>query len=867
MPSPSPMMMQYHEIKEKYSDCILFFRLGDFYEMFYEDALTASKELELTLTGRDCGLAERAPMCGVPYHSCEQYIKRLIDKGYKVAICEQMENPALAKGVVKRDVVRIITPGTVTEGGFLDEARNNYIASVCVEKGCFGVSFADISTGEVFLTEMEGRDLEARLINELSKFSPTEVLYHPGLVKLTEVTAFLKNKLRCLAEMLPEEKFDQTAAQQSICAYFDEQTRKGLSLQEHPMAVKSLGALLSYLDYTQRQGVKRIVSVQFYEDEQYLALDLTARRNLELLETMRGKEKRGSLLGVLDKTKTAMGKRLMRKFIEQPLVNVAQIVRRQNAVTELIGDPASRDELREALANVYDLERLMTKVIYGSVNPRELKALSYTASKLPDIKTVTARFSCPLLNQLHDSIDLMEDIRSLIDRAVNDDPPIVLKDGGVIKDGFNRELDELRDLYTNAKGYLAKIEQDEREKTGIKNLKIGYNRVFGYYIEVSKGNIGLVPDTYIRKQTLTNCERYITEELKSLEGRVLSASEKMVVLEQDIFDEVRRFVAGRLGAVQETAYAVAQLDVLCSFAQVSAAGGYACPEITVDGEIEITDGRHPVVEQVLGGAPFVPNDTKLDCKDNRVAVITGPNMAGKSTYMRQVAIITLMAQMGCYVPAKSARIGVVDKIFTRVGASDDLASGQSTFMVEMSEVANILKNATSRSLIVLDEIGRGTSTFDGMSIARAVVEYIVKTKKVSAKTLFATHYHELTILEQQLDGVKNYNIVAKKRGDDIIFLRKIVRGGADDSYGIEVAKLAGVPEPVVSRAKEILAELESGRQAVPAPAPAAPAEPQMQVSFGQQIGSELAAKLSAIDPDTLSPIEALSVLYELKKMV
>ncbi len=866
MPSPSPMMMQYHEIKQKYSDCILFFRLGDFYEMFYEDALLVSRELELTLTGRDCGLSERAPMCGVPHHSCEAYIKRLIDKGYKVAICEQMENPALAKGVVKRDVIRIITPGTVTEGGFLDEAKNNYIASVYVEKGFFGVSFADISTGEVFLTEMEGKDLEARLINELSKFSPSEVLYNDSFVKLSSVAAFLKNKLRCLAERMEDARYEQQAAEKRIKEYFPATVVESLNLDEHPMAQKSLGALLYYLDYTQRQGAKRIVTASFYNDEQYLALDLTARRNLELLETMRNKEKRGSLLGVLDRTKTAMGKRLMRKFIEQPLVNVAQIVRRQNAVTELVGAPAARDELGEALSNVYDLERLMTKVIYGSVNPRELKALSYTASHLPAVKKVTAGFSGPLLGELHDCIDLMEDIRDLIDRAIGDDPPVVLKDGGFIKDGFNKELDELRDLYKNAKGYIAGIEQSEREKTGIKNLKIGYNRVFGYYIEVSKGNVSLVPDTYIRKQTLTNCERYITEELKSLESRVLTASEKMIVLEQDIFDEVRRFVAGRLGAVQETAYAVAQLDVLCSFAQVAVDNQYVCPEISVDGEIEIIDGRHPVVEQMLGGAPFVPNDTKLDEKDNRVAVITGPNMAGKSTYMRQVAIITIMAQMGCYVPAKSAKIGVVDKIFTRVGASDDLASGQSTFMVEMSEVANILKNATSHSLIILDEIGRGTSTFDGMSIARAVVEYIVKTKKISAKTLFATHYHELSILEKELPGVKNYNIVAKKRGDDIIFLRKIVRGGADDSYGIEVAKLAGVPAPVVNRAKEVLAELEAGKHQGTA-VPVLQEEPEAQVSFGQQTESKLLEKLSSIDLNTLTPIEALNVLYELKKMI
>ena len=865
MEKPSPMITQYRRIKEQYRDCILFFRLGDFYEMFFEDAELVSRELELTLTGRDCGLADRAPMCGVPHHSCEAYIKRLIDKGYKVAICEQMENPATAKGVVKREVIRIITPGTVTEGSFLDEARNNYICSIYREEKRFGITFIDVSTGDVLVTEMEGTDFEQKMINELSKFNPSELLYNEAFVSLKDVGAFIKDKLVCIGELCEESKYAPDICEKSIRSYFDDQTIASVGILDKPLAAKSLGALLAYVDYTQKQGARRIINLHFYQEEQYLSLDLTARRNLELCETMRNKEKRGTLLWVLDKTKTAMGKRLMRKFIEQPLVNVAGITRRQNAVAELVDASMQRGELREELSNVYDLERLMTKVIYGSVNPRELKSLSYTAASLPAIKSIAAQFKAPLLQDVYRSIDVMEDIRNLIDNAIKEDPPITLKDGDVIRKGFNAELDEIRGLLKNGKQYIEDMENRERNATGIKNLKISYNRVFGYYIEVSKSNLSMVPEGYIRKQTLTNCERFITQELKDYETKVLTASDKMVVLEQEIFEEVRKFVADRLQSIQDTASAVAKLDVFSSLAQVASDNHYVCPEITIDGGIEIVDGRHPVVEQMLRGVPFVPNDTKLNTKEQRIAVITGPNMAGKSTYMRQVALITLMAQIGSFVPASFAKIGLVDKIFTRVGASDDLSSGQSTFMVEMSEVAHILHNASDKSLVILDEIGRGTSTFDGMSIARAVVEYLGNTKKCAAKTLFATHYHELTMLEDLLPCVKNYNIAAKKRGDDIIFLRKIVRGGADDSYGIEVAKLAGVPNAVVVRAKEILAELEQDK---PAYTPAATvAEDAPQMSFAHATQSAIADKLETIDPNTLSPIEALNTLYELKKML
>lgn len=857
----SPMMVQYNEIKEKYNDCILFFRLGDFYEMFFEDALLVSRELEITLTGRDCGLEERAPMCGVPHHSSEAYIKRLIDKGYKVAICEQLEDPSSAKGVVKRDVIRIITPGTITESGFLDEAKNNYICSIYAQKDCIGVSFADVSTGDVHVTQIDGKKAQQDLICELAKFSPSEILFNPYFVGLKEATAFLKDKLTCIAELMEEEQYDYDSCTDKIKDYFEKDLAVSMLGEDIALGAKSLGVLLYYLDYTQRQGAKRIINLNKYSANKFLSLDLSARRNLELCETMRNKEKKGTLLWVLDKTKTAMGKRLIRKYIEQPLINVTQIINRQTAVSELFEKDDIREELIDGLSGVFDLERLLTKVVYKSINPKELQALAYTLSKLPKIKSTISGCESKLIGSLNDDIDELEQVKNLIQNAIVDEPPTTLKDGGVIRDGFNDELDELRGLYTNAKKYMADIEQREKEATGIKTMKIGYNKVFGYYIEVSKGQVSQVPDTYIRKQTLTNCERYITQELKELESKVLTAGERIHSIESAVFSELVEFTAKKINQIQKTANAVATLDVLCSFAVVAKQNNFVCPEITLNGEIDIKDGRHPVVEKVLKGAPFVPNDTYLDKKSNNIAVITGPNMAGKSTYMRQCAIIVIMAQMGSFVPAKSAKIGVVDKVFTRVGASDDLASGQSTFMVEMNEVSNILKNATENSLVILDEIGRGTSTFDGMSIARAVVEYIATS--IKAKTLFATHYHELTCLEDELEGIKNYNIAAKKHGDELIFLRKIVKGGADESYGIEVAKLAGVPNTVVKRARDILISLENGEKVEPK---IKATEQSGQLTFASG-NTEIEKKLDMVDPNTLSPIEALNLVYELKNLL
>ncbi len=867
----SKMMQQYLDIKKKHQDHIVFFRLGDFYEMFFDDAILVSRELELTLTGRDCGLPERAPMCGVPHHSSETYINRLIEKGYKIAICEQMEDPATTKGLVKRDVVRVITPGTLTEGSMLDETKNNYIASVYVGKGGFGICFADISTGDVFITEVSTAELDRALIDELSKFSPAELLYNAAFAELIGVTRFVQDKLRCVADLLDDSEYTPDRNRCLILEQFSTNSLAELDLEGKPLAVAALGGLVSYIQETQRDGARRLIHATVYNGNQYMTVDMTARRNLELTETMRNKEKRGSLLGVLDRTKTAMGKRLIQTYIEQPLVNLAAITKRQNAVSELVAKPILRDELTAQLSKVYDLQRLMTKVIYGSVNPRELKALSYTAAALPALKEITARFETTLLQQLHAGIDTMQEIHALIEAAIIDDPPITLKEGGVIRAGFSSELDEIRDVCVNAKQYIAAIEEKEKAATGIKTLRVNYNRVFGYYIEVTKSFIDQVPAHYIRKQTLANCERYITEELKELEGKVLYANEKILGMEAEIYTHLRQQVAAQLEVIQNTAGCIAQLDVLNSFANVAVSNRYVCPEITLDGSLEIVDGRHPVIEQMLQNEPFVPNDTKLDFGDNNLLIITGPNMAGKSTYMRQVAIITLMAQIGSFVPARSARISIVDKIFTRVGASDDLASGQSTFMVEMSEVAQILTQATKNSLVILDEIGRGTSTFDGMSIARAVVEYLTENKKLGCKTLFATHYHELTVLEQQKKGIKNYNVAVKKRGDDITFLRKIIRGGADQSYGIEVAKLAGVPNAVVKRAKEILQELDGDEtvntakmSAITQPAPQTDPD---QLSFVSAPDHAVMEKLKRVDLNTLTPIEALNTLYELKSML
>lgn len=860
----SPMMQQYLQIKALHQDHILFFRLGDFYEMFFDDAVNVSRELELTLTGKDCGLPERAPMCGIPYHASATYIKRLIDKGYKVAICEQTEDPSKARGLVKREVTRIITPGTLIEGEMLEDEKNNYIAGFYVKGNTFTACFADISTGEVVMTTQKSKNLSMDLVGELSKFVPAELLYNDEFYRVAGIAEYLEQRLHATACSFEKEHVDLTQALQTVKTHFEVDEITHLGISDDETAVMALGGLILYLNQTQHNGAKRIAAVHCYKEDQYMNIDITARRNLEITETIRSKEKRGTLLWVLDKTRTAMGKRFMRKSLEQPLLNIGEITRRQNAVQELLVDQIRLEELREELGGVYDLERLMTRVLYGSANPRELRALAATAERLPKIRTLLEGFGAEGLTELLNQIDTMEDIANLVQNAIVEEPPILLKDGGFIQAGFHSALDELRELCTNAKGIIQQIEEKEREQTGIKGLKIKYNRVFGYYIEVTNANLNLVPKEYIRKQTLTNCERFITQELKELEERVLTASEKMIALENEIFGEVRRYIASRLEVIQCTAAAISKLDFLGSLAQAAFENNYVCPQIDLNGKIEIKGGRHPVVEQMLDGIPFVPNDILLDGKDHQMLIITGPNMAGKSTYMRQVAIISLMTQIGSFVPAQAATIGIVDKIFTRVGASDDLSAGQSTFMVEMSEVAHILKYATPRSLVILDEIGRGTSTFDGMSIAKSVVEYMVQNKRLKCKTLFATHYHELTSLEQEFHGIKNYNIAVKKRGDDIIFLRKIVPGGADDSFGIEVAKLAGVPDKVVVRAKEILKELESGTAIVLTEHLTEQLD--AQVNFTAYV-SEVEEKLKNTSVDTMTPLEALNLLYELKKLV
>ena len=867
MANLSPMMKQYFDIKKQYPDTILFFRLGDFYEMFYDDAKLASRELDLTLTGRDCGQEERAPMCGVPFHSYETYLAKLVAKGYKVAICEQMEDPALAKGLVKRDIIRVVTPGTVLESSMLDESRNNYICSVYVRGNTAGVCFADISTGELYATVLTA-ELAEQLKNELSRYSPSEILVNSAVLDFTQLPDFIRNRLSASLELLEDGEYEQQKTTEEVQKQFGGKTLEDLELADKPELTAALGALFSYLHRTQRTGIERIASVQLYSGAQYMKLDLSARRNLELIETMRSKEKRGSLLWVLDKTHTPMGKRLIRTWMEQPLLSPAAISRRLNAVEELTGDAVLRDEIAEELSGIHDLERVMSRVVYGSANGRELRSLESTARRLPPLRSAIKGVQSQLLCSILENIDPLSDIADLVDRAIVEEPPFSLREGGIIKSGFSEELDLLKGDMSSGRGILADIEAKEREHTGIPKLKVGYNRVFGYYIEVSNAYKEQVPPEYIRKQTLTNCERFITPELKDLEGRILGAHDKSVQLEHSLFEQVRKEIAGQMERVQHTAVAIAQLDVLLSFAQVSVDNQYTRPIVDMSGKLELRESRHPVVEALLN-APFVPNDVTLDKDENRVAIITGPNMAGKSTYMRQVALITIMAQIGCFVPAASARVGIADAIFTRVGASDDLAAGQSTFMVEMAEVADILKNATSNSLVILDEIGRGTSTYDGMSIARAVVEFVANKRTLGAKTLFATHYHELTVLEDLLDGVKNYNIACKKHGDDITFLRRIVRGGADESYGIEVAKLAGVPNKVVKRAKQILAELTSAAPAVPQSRKLAKQEEAvpLQMTLTPPGEAEALERLRQIDVNTLTPIECMNELFELAKMV
>lgn len=864
----SPMMEQYFDIKSRYPDMLLFFRLGDFYEMFFEDAKIASEELDLVLTGRDCGQEERAPMCGVPFHSADNYIAKLVNRGYKVAICEQLEDPKLVKGLVKRDVVRIITPGTVIEGSMLDDAVNNYLCCICRLESVTGLCFADVSTAQFHLTAVKGEDAEEQIIDQLSSYQPKEVLVNSQALDYTDAAKFIKQRLNTKTQLLDDEKFDFEGATNVILETLKKEEIESLSLGSSKPVVCALGAVIDYLKEVQRKDeIEAPADIDYFEDDEYMKLDMNARRNLELTSSMMTGDKKHSLLWVLDKTKTAMGKRMIRNWLERPLMSAAKITRRQNAVGELADNPEMRDKTRAALTGISDIERLMARIAYSTANAKELKSLQATCERLPKIKELILGCSSVYLKEIYHSIDTLSDVCELIESAIVDEPPFSLREGGMIKRGYSAELDELKDIMEDGAGVIASIEAKQREETGIPKLKVGYNRVFGYYIEVTNSYKDLVPDTYIRKQTLANCERYITQELKDLEGRILGAKDRAVALEYDVFCSVREKISLEVQRIQKTAKALAALDTLAGLAEVAVTNNYVCPQINSGGCIEIKDGRHPVVEALMDGAVFVPNDTVLDKNENRCMIITGPNMAGKSTYMRQIALIVLMAQIGSFVPARSASIGIVDAIFTRVGASDDLATGRSTFMVEMSEVSSILKNATSDSLIILDEIGRGTSTFDGMSIARAVLEYVCKKKTLGAKTLFATHYHELTAMEGLLDGVKNYSIAVKKRGDDITFLRRIVKGGADESFGIEVAKLAGVPDSVVRRAKVILKELEQNKIDIEFKAEDAVVEEEedIQYNFSANGKNEILEILKATDVNTLTPIEAMQTLYDLKK--
>ncbi len=858
----TPMMRQYIEIKENYPDAILFFRAGDFYEMFLDDAVIASRELELVLTSRSKGEdAKKNPMCGVPYHAADTYIDRLVAKGYKVAICEQMEDPATAKGIVKRDVVRVVTPGTIVDSKILDEKKNNFLCTVYGEKGSFGVTFSDLSTGEVYVTRVSSSQ---KLIDEMARYMPTEIIVNKCVFNDTK----LKDEIKYRFNTIELAKVDVTRdfAEELICYWFSVEKVQSLNLPDDFCSVNALGMTLNHFDETQKMKIGHVKEVRAYSEDEYMDIDIFTRRNLEITETMRNKSKKGSLLWVLDKTKTAMGGRMLRTFLEKPLVDCAKINKRLYAVSELYENTDIKEELTAVLEEIYDMERILGKIACKSVNPKDMLSLKQSLKVLPELFGVMEKLEAPLLKSFSDNFDTMEELADLLDRAIKeDDTPMVIKDGGIIKTGYNAEVDEYRRLAEHGKDAVRDIETREKERTGIKTLRTGYNRVFGYYIEVSQSFRDQVPENYIRKQTLTNGERFITEELKELEGKILSASEFLKNKEYELFCEVRETVAAHTEKIQRAAHVVAYLDVLCSLAEAARKNNYTMPSVDMSDKIDIKGGRHPVVERMLDDTVFVPNDTLMDCNDNRMIIITGPNMAGKSTYMRQVAVITLMAQIGSFVPAESARIGVCDKIFTRVGASDDLSAGMSTFMVEMTEVAAILKNATKKSLLVLDEIGRGTSTYDGLSIAWAVSEYIADKKKIGAKTLFATHYHELTQLEDKLDGVKNYCIACKKRGDDVIFLRRIIKGGADDSYGIEVSALAGIPKAVILRAKEILASIDKKETTVDV-LPQAQEYSDGQIDFSDMKNLEIIDHLRDLDVTTLTPIEALNKLYELVKI-
>ncbi len=871
----SPMMQKYLETKEQYKDCILFYRLGDFYEMFFDDAILVSKELEITLTGKDCGLEERAPMCGVPYHAVDTYLTRLVEKGYKVAIGEQVEDPKTAKGLVKREVVRVVTPGTNLNTASLDETKNNYLMCITYVDGSFGIAITDITTGDFLVTEVENARV---LLDEINKFVPTEIVVNSSFYLTGIDVDDWKNRLSISVFTLDNWYFDEDMCKNTLKEHFKVMDLSGLGIGDYPSGTIAAGALFKYLLETQKTSLSHIISITPYSTGKYMIIDTSTRRNLELTETLREKQKRGSLLWVLDKTKTAMGARMLRLFIEQPLVDKRQIIERQDAIEELNSELITRDEIREYLNPIYDLERLISKISYKSANPRDLIAFKNSLSMLPHIRRQMSSYHTALLTELYQDLDELEDIHTLIDDSIMEEPPLLIREGGIIKEGFNEEIDRLRSAKTEGKNWIAELEQKEKERTGIKSLKIKYNKVFGYYIEITNSFKDMVPDNYTRKQTLANAERYITDELKNLEDIILGAEEKLSNIEYDKFCLIRDTIADEVVRIKKTAKVIASLDAFASMAFVAEHNNYTKPKMNEKGMIDIKNGRHPVVEKMMSGSMFVENDTYLDKQSNRISIITGPNMAGKSTYMRQTALIVLMAQIGSFVPAQSANIGICDRIFTRVGASDDLASGQSTFMVEMTEVANILRNATCDSLLILDEIGRGTSTFDGLSIAWAVVEHISNTKLLGAKTLFATHYHELTELEGILNGVNNYCIAVKEQGDDIVFLRKIIKGGADKSYGIQVAKLAGIPDTVIVRAKEIAQELSNADISVRAKEIASSLEPaaknknfkandldaaQMSL-FDTVKDDDILEELKGIDVANMTPMDALNTLYKLQ---
>ncbi len=863
----TPMMEQYFEVKKQYEDYLLFYRLGDFYEMFFDDAVLASRELGLTLTGRDCGEAERAPMCGVPFHSSEDYIAKLIEKGFKVAICEQMENPAEAKGLVKREVIRMITPGTLLESSMLPEQKNNYLCAICMEEFSVGVCFADASTGDVYATSFLGDDVEVRLKNELGTYQPREVICNLDRAHMGEIGEFLASHGVMVTDR-QYARFDADTTRERAKRQFADALREE-HLEDRPM-IASLGALLSYIEDAEKSDISYINDLHIYSEGQYLEMDINTRRNLELTESMRTKEKKGSLLWVLDKTRTSPGARMLRKWVEHPLLSTSAIARRQGAVGEFYNNFMLREELGETLSGALDLERLITRIVYGSANGKDLRAVAFTVARIPEIKRHLSDAKSEELRRICDSLDTLDDVLQKIEASIVPEPPFSLREGGVIADGYNADVDSLRAIMRDGRGWVEKVAEEEREKTGIRTLRIGFNKVFGYYIEVTKSFMDQVPAHYIRKQTLANCERYITQELKDMEATILGAEDKVCALEYELFQEIRGYVSEQSARIQRAAALIAELDAYLSLATVAVRHKYVCPEVTNDDRIEIKDGRHAVVEQFVKDSYFVPNDVLLDTAKNRLMLITGPNMAGKSTYMRQVALITVMAQIGSFVPASEAHIGVVDKVFTRVGASDDLASGQSTFMLEMNEVSYILKHATRKSLIIYDEVGRGTSTFDGMSIARAIVEY-TNSRKLGAKTLFATHYHELTVMEEEFEGIVNYNIAAKKRGDSITFLRKILRGSTDDSYGIEVAKLAGLPNEVIKRAREVLASVEATSRAVSESDTGGkrtkktePADDSL-ISIDDCVHEQIIEELRAVDLNALSPFECMSFLFDLKK--